>query len=61
MTRERLGTQRINQNIKKYNVKILKYNKKNSLKTLGDFLNKRKSLQKKTSIVIKIIKMLKKR
>ena len=43
-------------------LKILKYNKKNSLKTLGDFLNKRKSLQKKeTSIVIKIIKNVKRK
>ena len=43
-------------------LKILKYNKKNSIKTLETFLNKRKLLQKnKTSVVNKIIQNVKKR
>jgi hypothetical protein len=46
MIKEKLGIQKINQNIKLYNVKNFKYNKKNSLKNLENFLNKRKSIQK---------------
>ena len=41
-------------------LKILKYKKKNSLKTLEIFLNKRKFLQKKSSAVIRIIENVKK-
>ena len=43
-------------------LKVLKYNKINSLKTLEIFLNKRKSLQKnQTSVVSKIIDNVKKK
>ncbi len=43
-------------------LKILKYNKKNSLKNLETFLNKRKFLQKKqTSVVSKIIRDVEKK
>tara|TARA_B100000989_G_scaffold292870_1_gene269428 strand:+ start:3129 stop:4427 length:1299 start_codon:yes stop_codon:yes gene_type:complete len=42
-------------------LKVLKYNKKNSLNTLEIFLNKRKSIQKKQKLVVnKIIKDVKK-
>ena len=42
-------------------LKVLKFNNKNSLKTLKIFLDKRKSIQKnQTSIVSKIIKNVKK-
>ena len=42
-------------------LKVLKYNKKNSLKILEIFLNKRKSIQKnKSSVVIRIIENVKK-
>ena len=43
-------------------LKVLNYNKKNSLKTLEVFLNKRKILQKsQTKIVSAIIKRVKKK
>ena len=43
-------------------LKILKYNKKNSLKSLEIFLNKRKNIQKiQSSAVIKILKNVKKK
>ena len=42
-------------------IKVLKFNSKNSLKTLEIFLNKRKTIQKnQTSIVSKIIRDVKK-
>ena len=37
MIKEKPGIQKINQNIKLYNVKILNYNKKNSLNNLELF------------------------
>ena len=62
MIKEKLGIQKINQNTKPYNVKIiLKYNNKNSLKSLKLFLDKRKSIQKKQTIIVsKIIQNVKK-
>ena len=45
-----------NQNIKNYNVKNFKIYKNNSLKSLENFLNKRKTIQRnQTSLVGKII------
>ena len=46
MTKVKHGIQKINLNTKLYNVKIFKYNKKNSLKNLEIILNKRKLLKK---------------
>ena len=46
MIKVKHGIQKINLNTKLYNVKIFKYNKKNSLNNLEIILNKRKLLKK---------------
>ena len=60
MIKEKHGIQKINQNIKLYNVKNFKFKKKNSMKDIRAFLNQKKIDSKKSNYSVQIIKNVKK-